>query len=71
MCLRIVICIDSFHLQQSPSGIEKMGKTATENPNLNDNWDDAEGYYRKIFNNFLSINIFLGGKFAEIVLHFV
>lgn len=25
-----------------------MGKTANENPNLNDNWDDAEGYYRKM-----------------------
>ncbi|PIK61790.1 putative serine/threonine-protein kinase PRP4-like [Apostichopus japonicus] len=32
----------------SPSGIEKMGKTANENPNLNDNWDDAEGYYLDI-----------------------
>lgn len=30
----------------SPSTLQKMTSRAQENPNLTDNWDDAEGYYR-------------------------
>lgn len=30
----------------SPNSIQKTSSRAQENPNLTDNWDDAEGYYR-------------------------
>ncbi|KAK8777588.1 hypothetical protein V5799_029066 [Amblyomma americanum] len=30
----------------SPSSVQKFSSRAQENPNLTDNWDDAEGYYR-------------------------
>lgn len=30
---------------QSPATVEQM-KRVSDNPNLTDNWDDAEGYYR-------------------------
>lgn len=33
-------------LQESP-GWNRLRSTAHENPNLLDNWDDAEGYYSK------------------------
>ncbi|KAL3184952.1 hypothetical protein MRX96_030842 [Rhipicephalus microplus] len=30
----------------SPNSVQKISSRAQENPNLTDNWDDAEGYYR-------------------------
>uniref|UniRef100_A0A0K8RLI2 Putative u4/u6-associated splicing factor prp4 n=1 Tax=Ixodes ricinus TaxID=34613 RepID=A0A0K8RLI2_IXORI len=30
----------------SPNSVQKTSSRAQENPNLTDNWDDAEGYYR-------------------------
>lgn len=30
----------------SPNSVQKFTSRAQENPNLTDNWDDAEGYYR-------------------------
>ncbi|XP_075528333.1 pre-mRNA processing factor 4 kinase isoform X1 [Dermacentor variabilis] len=30
----------------SPNSFQKISSRAQENPNLTDNWDDAEGYYR-------------------------
>jgi len=41
------ISTDSFALLQSPStAMEQMKRSQKDNPNLTDNWDDAEGYYR-------------------------
>ena len=31
---------------QSPAAAMEQIKRVSENPNLTDNWDDAEGYYR-------------------------
>ena len=39
----VMLCI------QSPGGGSAFHNSAFENPNLLDNWDDAEGYYSKCF----------------------
>ena len=33
-------------LQSPATAMEQMKRTQKDNPNLTDNWDDAEGYYR-------------------------
>ena len=38
------------HLSQSPANA-LISDGVNENPNLTDNWDDAEGYYRKSVGN--------------------
>lgn len=35
-----------YFYQQSPATAMEQMKRASDNPNLTDNWDDAEGYYR-------------------------
>lgn len=40
-------------LQSARMRAAGVGKDFKENPNLRDNWTDAEGYYRKCF---LSVN---------------
>ncbi|XP_071454378.1 serine/threonine-protein kinase PRP4 homolog, partial [Hetaerina americana] len=42
----------------SPSAMEKLQGGTQENPNLTDNWDDAEGYYR------VRISEVLDGRYA-------
>ncbi|GFU16289.1 hypothetical protein NPIL_200251 [Nephila pilipes] len=37
---------DNFCSDLSPSSSRLISATGQENPNLTDNWDDAEGYYR-------------------------
>ncbi|XP_013179478.1 PREDICTED: serine/threonine-protein kinase prp4 isoform X2 [Papilio xuthus] len=37
---------DNFHNIGTPTKRETKNKNTIENPSLNDNWDDAEGYYR-------------------------
>lgn len=32
---------------QSPSTVQRIASRQQDNPNLTDNWDDAEGYYSK------------------------
>ena len=44
--LCLFVCFHALSHQQSPAtAVEQMRRVA-ENPNLTDNWDDAEGYYR-------------------------
>ena len=45
----------SFFNFQSPRSGPKISKRQSENPTLLDNWDDAEGYYRK-FDYFIFLN---------------
>ena len=40
------MCYIVIALMQSPSST-LVTEGGNENPNLKDNWDDAEGYYRK------------------------
>ncbi|XP_055949510.1 serine/threonine-protein kinase PRP4 homolog [Argiope bruennichi] len=37
---------DNFSTDLSPASSRLISATGQENPNLTDNWDDAEGYYR-------------------------
>ena len=41
-----VKCLTVHFLFQSPSNA-LVSDGVSENPNLKDNWDDAEGYYRE------------------------
>ena len=43
----ITVLVHVSYLTQSPSNAF-ISDGVSENPNLKDNWDDAEGYYRKL-----------------------
>lgn len=43
------MCLFFFFLQSARLRAAGFGKDFKENPNLRDNWTDAEGYYRKLY----------------------
>ena len=44
-CVCVCVCVCVFCCQSPSSALLSEG--VNENPNLKDNWDDAEGYYRE------------------------
>ncbi|XP_014366615.2 serine/threonine-protein kinase prp4 isoform X2 [Papilio machaon] len=63
---------DNFHSFDTPTNRETNNKNTIENPSLNDNWDDAEGYYRvrigETLDNRYSVYGYTGqGVFSNVV----
>ncbi|KAL0463620.1 UNVERIFIED_CONTAM: Serine/threonine-protein kinase PRP4, partial [Sesamum latifolium] len=65
-----MFCDDIFG--ESPAGVRKAGKgdgAAVEKSGLNDNWDDAEGYYAPFFDCQATVSEVLDGRYEIIAAH--